>query len=94
MPTTQVTTIVTVPPSFFDIHYWYFGLAVILCVTCLIDGMLVSRFNIAIGDDVFILGTFFGALIGSLIALIFNVIPWELPLVIFIMLIIYIWRGR
>ena len=95
MPTTvTITTAVTVPPDIFDIHYWYFGLAVTLCITALVDGMLVSRFNIAIGDDIFIIGTLFGAFVGSIISLLFNVIPWEVPISIFFVMFLYFWRGR
>lgn len=95
MPVTvTVTSVATVPPDLFDIHYWYFGLAVILIVTMFVDGLLVERFHVTVGSDFFIIGTLFGSFIGSLIALFFNVIPSIVPIADLGIMILYFVRFR
>ena len=91
MPT--VTTIVTIAPNFFDAHYWLFGIIVIMAVTALIDGILVERTDTAIGSNTFILSTLFGAFLGSVVALVMNIIPWIVSVGLFGLLILYVWRS-
>jgi Ca2+/Na+ antiporter len=89
-----VTTIVTVPPDTFQVQYWYFGVTVNLIILCVIVGYYMQNTNEQIGSDSFIFITLLGTFLGSLVALFMNVYPWEVPAVIFGLLIVYIVRFR
>ena len=92
MPT--ITTIVTVPPSVFDIHYWMFGMFVTFAITALLLGVLIAKTNLVILSDTFIITALIGMFVGSLLALFMNVLPFIVPIVIFVSLLLYMWRGR
>ena len=92
--TTTITAFTTLPPNNFDLHYWLFGILVMLSVTALLDGYLVSRTNIAIGSDTFIFTSLIGLFVGSLIGLIINILPFYITIVMFALVVIYVWRGR
>lgn len=88
------TTIVTVPPTVFQVQYWYFGVTVNLIILCLIVGFYMANAKVEIGSSSFIFVTLLGAFLGSIVSLLMNVYPWEVPAVIFALLIIYIIRLR
>jgi hypothetical protein len=92
MPTT--TTIVTVPPTTFQVQYWYFGVTVNLIIMCIIVGYYMQNSRAEIGSDSFIFVTLLGAFLGAIVSLLMNVYPWEVPAVIFGLLIVYIVRLR
>lgn len=92
MPTTTVIT--TIPPTFFDVHYWLYALIVIGCVTAFFLGILNTQSKVVINADSFIITTFIGAFVGSVIALLLNIIPWIISVAIALGLILYMWRGR
>jgi len=94
MTTSTITTTITVPPDFFDVHYWYFGIFVMFCVVGIIDSIYMDRTGSSLNSDSFILINFLGLFIGSIISLFLNVIPFTVPLVIFGLFIVYIWRFR
>ena len=88
------TTTITVPPTVFDVHYWYFGVTVNLIILCIIVGFYMQKADAVIGSDSFIFVTLLGAFLGSIVSLLMNVYPWEVPAVIFGLLIAYIVRLR
>ena len=88
------TTVVTVSPTVFDVHYWYFGVTVNLIILCIIVGYYMQNAKTEIGSSSFIFVTLLGAFLGSIVSLFMNVYPWEVPAVIFGLLIIYIVRQR
>lgn len=94
MVTSITTTIVTVPPTVFQVQYWYFGVTVNLIILCVIVGFYMSNARAEIGSDSFIFVTLLGAFLGSIVSLLMNVYPWEVPAVIFGLLMIYIIRLR
>ena len=88
------TTTVTVPPTVFQVQYWYFGVTVNLIILCIIVGFYMQKADAQIGSDSFIFVTLLGAFLGSIVSLLMNVYPWEVPAVIFGLLIVYIVRLR
>jgi hypothetical protein len=92
LPTT--TTMVTVPPTVFQIQYWYFGVTVNLVILCIIVGYYMQNSRAEIGSDSFIFVTLLGTFLGSIVALLMNVYPCEVPAVVFGLLIVYIVRMR
>ena len=88
------TTTVTVPPTVYQVQYWYFGVTVNLVILCIIVGYYMQNSKAEIGSDSFIFVTLLGAFLGSIVSLLMNVYPWEVPAVIFGLLIIYIVRLR
>lgn len=91
---TTLTTIVTVPPTTYQVQYWYFGVLVNLIILCIIVGFYMQNAKVEIGSDSFIFVSLLGAFLGSLVSLFMNVYPWEVPAVIFALLIVYIVRLR
>lgn len=88
------TTTVTVPPTVYQVQYWYFGVTVNLIILCIIVGFYMQKSDAVIGSDSFIFVTLLGAFLGSIVSLLMNVYPWEVPAVIFGLLIVYIVRLR
>ena len=88
------TTLVTVPPTVYEVQYWYFGVMVNLIILCIIVGFYMQNARAEIGSDSFIFVTLLGAFLGSIVSLLMNVYPWEVPAVIFGLLIVYIVRLR
>ena len=88
------TTTVTAPPIPYQIQYWYFGVTVNLIIMCVIVGYYMQNSRAEIGSDSFIFVSLLGAFLGSIVSLLMNVYPWEVPAVIFALLIIYIIRMR
>lgn len=92
--TTTMTTTVTVPPTVYQVQYWYFGVTVNLIILCIVVGWYMHHAKVEIGSDSFIFVTLLGAFLGSLVALLMNVYPWEVAAITFLLLIVYIVRLR
>ena len=93
MPITT-TTIVTTPPNMLDIHYWMFGMFVTFGVTAFLLGALTMKAGVQVGSDTFIMMTLIGMFVGSLVALMMNMLPWLVPIGFFLVLLVYFMRLR